>query len=283
MSALAKDPENEPDQPSAEIIDLTPQVARMWLEQNVNNRNPKVHKINQYARDMEEGRWRLSGEAVKFDTDGRLIDGQNRCFAVVQSGATVPVFVVRGLEPGVQNVLDTGALRSTADTLSLNGYAYSAGLAAAAKCHHQFVNGMFPNCVARPRIRLTNAETLDYVKANPDLSEGVRDTYRVKQHGVHLSNAALGAAWVELNRVDPEAREEFFSRCIEFRTSGPGDPIYALMRRIALLKRNPEGTRPGVGLFLLFRTWNAWRSGEELIKLQIGSEVKGWATIPNPI
>lgn len=70
---------------------------------------------------MEAGRWRLNGETVKFSATGHLYDGQHRLNAVVQSGTTVPMVVIRGLGDDVMPTVDAGAKRSYSDALKLSG------------------------------------------------------------------------------------------------------------------------------------------------------------------
>ena len=70
------------EKPSASLVYVTPDMAKRWLSKNTGNRPVKKAKVAQYARDMTEGRWEITGEAVKFAQSGRLIDGQNRLHAV---------------------------------------------------------------------------------------------------------------------------------------------------------------------------------------------------------
>jgi len=62
-----------------EIVSVTPDQASAWLATNAtNNRKISTTIVNQYARDMIAGRWEITGEAIKFDTTGRLIDAALR-------------------------------------------------------------------------------------------------------------------------------------------------------------------------------------------------------------
>jgi hypothetical protein len=88
-----------PDQPTVEIVEVSPELAESWLSKNPNNRNLRRSVVDGYARDMSAERWALNGETVKFAADGHLFDGQHRLNAIIVSGATVPMVVVRGLSP----------------------------------------------------------------------------------------------------------------------------------------------------------------------------------------
>lgn len=75
------------------LMTITPAIAAKWLEKNIGNRNPSPNTIAGYARDMIAGNWRALHQPLAFDADGKLIDGQNRLFAVIKSGCTIKSYV----------------------------------------------------------------------------------------------------------------------------------------------------------------------------------------------
>lgn len=46
---------------------------------------------------MKTGRWVLNGETICFDSNGVLRDGHHRLLAIIESGVTIEVLVVRGV------------------------------------------------------------------------------------------------------------------------------------------------------------------------------------------
>ena len=48
---------------------------------------------------MGSGNGQTSGLSIQFDWDGRMIDGQHRCEAGIESGVTIRMLVVKGLDP----------------------------------------------------------------------------------------------------------------------------------------------------------------------------------------
>ena len=91
----------------AEFETITPEKAEQYLGKNTGNRSYKTAKIAAYARDIASGSFVVTGEAIKFDWTGRLIDGQNRLAAIISAGAPITTLVVRGLDPGSQMYLDS--------------------------------------------------------------------------------------------------------------------------------------------------------------------------------
>ena len=57
--------------------------------------------------EMQDGKWRLNGKTICFDSTGRLLNGQHRLSAVVRSGVTLTTVVVRGLDPDLVPVNTT--------------------------------------------------------------------------------------------------------------------------------------------------------------------------------
>src|SRR5690606_39031073 len=116
------------------------------------------------------GAWQITGEAIKFDTNGALADGQHRLSAVVESGASVDMLVVRGVAPEAQTVMDSGAKRTASDALTLVGQKHPAVLAAAARFALREPGAGYvaaDDAVRNP----TNTEIADFIAQNPELHQ----------------------------------------------------------------------------------------------------------------
>jgi len=98
---------------------ITAKQAEKYLQFNTNNRSLRKSLVNQYAKDMAAGNWKLTHQGVAFNCDGTLLDGQHRLAAIVQSGITVQMLVARGVDSRSQLVMDDHAKRSAGDALSL--------------------------------------------------------------------------------------------------------------------------------------------------------------------
>ena len=105
----------------SEIIVITPDMAKQWLEHNKKNRKVTGSTVAKYARDIKEGRWQITGDAIRFDTNKNLIDGQHRLLACVKADMPFSTAVTYGLPPEAQDVMDMGKMRSAGDVLSLHG------------------------------------------------------------------------------------------------------------------------------------------------------------------
>lgn len=108
-----------PDQPfdvEFHVEAITPDVAKMLLEGNVDNRNLRPRTVQRYARDMAGGSWQLTHEAIGIDAEGNLVDGQHRLRAVIEADTPVWMTVAYYVPMEARRVIDDGARRNAADT-----------------------------------------------------------------------------------------------------------------------------------------------------------------------
>lgn len=82
---------------------ISPEVAKKYLAVNGENPRKLINKnvVHQYAIDMATGNWVLNGEPLVFDSNGNLKNGQHRLTAVIQADVTVPMMVIRGVDPAI--------------------------------------------------------------------------------------------------------------------------------------------------------------------------------------
>ena len=107
---------------TSRVVEFSPELATYILnELNYKNRPRKTGKIVQYATDMMNGKWLLTGETIAFGSDGFLKDGQNRLAACVRANTPFKTHVMFGIDPLAFAVMDTGANRSHSDVLSIMG------------------------------------------------------------------------------------------------------------------------------------------------------------------
>lgn len=274
--------------PSVEIVDVTPDLAREWLGYNTKNRRTKPRSIECYARDMAQGNWRMTGEAIKFTVDGRLIDGQNRLYAVIMADVSVRMMVIRGLADEAQDVMDGGARRTNADQLGLHDVRNASLVATIATVWCAWRDGTWLHSGSQKSSPpLTHAEVLHLYRQFPELADAARVAMRVRK-SLPIPPGVIGAAWIEFARIDADDANEFFDRIASIRTSGSGDPIATILKRV--LSDRADGRRQwnAESLYMVVRTWNAFRSGETLGHFKTGKNKFGrdgaatYPSIPEP-
>lgn len=102
------------------IMKITPEIAKEWKNRNIeNNRNLKPRVVAQYVTDMRNGKWGLNPDAIAFDENGIMFNGQHRLEGVIESGETIEAFVVFNFPLNKKDFLhmDIGAKRSFRDMI----------------------------------------------------------------------------------------------------------------------------------------------------------------------
>lgn len=103
-----------------EVQYITPDQAQAYLSENACfQRAVRRYTVKQYAAAMQRGEWKLTHQGIAIDVNGKLIDGQHRLLAVIESGITVPMTVTTGVSATAFSVLDIGAKRDISDLLSI--------------------------------------------------------------------------------------------------------------------------------------------------------------------
>jgi hypothetical protein len=253
------------DKPSAAVVSVTPEIAARWLSKNLRNRNVRAAVVDSYARDMKAGRWQITGEAVKFATTGELIDGQHRLHAVIKAETPVMLFVVRGLTPSAQDVMDTGSKRAASDMLALNGHKNATVTAAAARLllHLEQQAKADTRHISRT---FTNTEIAACVERNPGIESAASAAMALRE--IDVSPSVLAVAWMKLSAVSAPDCADFFNSLAQNATNGHGDPRNTLLKRLLAARRNGERLTQGAQLAFIVRAWNAWRKGQELTILR---------------
>lgn len=255
---------------------VTPQIAAVWLAHNIPDRNRRVRKnlIRKYAKDMTATRWALTGDSIQFAASGRLLDGAHRLEAIINSGVSISLFVIRGLEDHAQQSMDIGARRTIGDQLEIAGHHNAPILGAAARIALAWTT----NRLSGHLDFITDSEIRDFVDANPALGDAAEFTASV--HHPIPTSVVCAATWRFIQAGHDEHKvHRFFQDIAEMRTQGAGDPKHALLNRVQIGRQRRERFSSGGLLSMVVRAWNADRAGEKIYKMPL---VRSGSTIDIP-
>lgn len=253
---------------TVDIEEVTPERAKEWLEStNTGNRRLRKNQVLALARDMADGNWLFTSDPIKFDWNGVLRDGQHRLAAIVESGKTIPLTVVRGLDPSSQAAMDIGSRRLAYDALKLRGVDGDMKNAAAiARSIFMFDKGRVP----------THLETIRFVEEHEEeLADAVSVSEMVRRSGQLTGGSFYGSAYHLLARIDRDQAGDFFEKLASGAELEKGSPILLLRKHLS--KGLPFGFGRGAwhlrqNLSLVFYAWNAWRDGKELHQMRLPKE-----------
>ena len=213
---------------------VTPKLAREYLKSNWKNRTIRPSQVGQIATDIREGRWELNGEALKFDVDGNMIDGQHRCLAIIESETEgVQTLVVTGLPRKVQRTLGGAISRNFADELTMRGVSYASVASGAAKTCAVFERfGHWESKFVR-EISMTDQGAAFDRNEDAIMASTLKIVrlYGANKGGHFLPTQAMMAGlYIQFARHDLEVADHFVDRCYTGIGLEEDDPIYRLRR-----------------------------------------------------
>lgn len=249
-----------------EVIVITPDVAKAWLDKNKNNRRVSPVSVRSYARDMAAGNWLLTGDPIRFDEDGNLMDGQHRLMACVKAEKPFASVVIYGLPAELKNQIDVGRKRSVADVLTMAGY-------------H---NATYTQAIARLMLRYrdeidsdtghthTHAEVLGAIERHPAIHAASAKVHNVKI----IPRAILGFQYYVgahiLNMPDrAEAMVQVFATGVP---DYPGCAMHRMRERILRVKDASTNIGGNEMRRLLAASWNRFAKREEALRAQTPRE-----------
>lgn len=253
--------------PTASFVAVTPEMAARWLARNTRNRTIRKSDLDRYKRDIATGRWHMEGSPLRFAPDGTLLDGQHRLTAIVETGATLTLLVVRGIAVEAQNVMDTGRKRTAADALAINGHKNSAAEAAVARIVIEVETNHLDSA---GNYDISHEEIAATIDANPDISTAIEFTKPLARR-TDCPPAMVAYTYLVMCRIDPVAAAEFWVGMADKIGLREGDPVIALSNRFAEARRNRERINRRTHLSMIYRAWNARRKGDSLRYLRINS------------
>jgi hypothetical protein len=216
------------------VYTITPEIAKAMLASNTQNRKLQQNVIDNYARDMEGGRWHLNGEAISFSTTGRLLNGQHRLNAIVQSGISVDIQINENVDEAAFKSIDTGRKRSAGDVLAMMGHHNNSQIASLTRVLINYRDGISFN-----RAR-TTSELVEACTQEPDIIPFVHRVRTLTNRQVRSIGFA-GPLYLAKRFAGKHAEIEDFIVGLEKGTNMNGDdPRLVLRERLPRLVR-PDG------------------------------------------
>lgn len=238
---------------------ITPELATTWLAHNTRNRSLRPAVVDRFASAMRRGEWQVNGDAIRFASDGTLLDGQHRLAAIIKSGITQTQLVVRGLDVSTQETMDVGGRRGLADSLKLRGESKTNELTTALNWLYRYRTRQMSHKTVFPTIQ----QAIALLDENPGLRDSLIYGDRMQRH-LRFSHGLAGFLYYVFSEIDPGDAEDFFDRLISGTGLVEEDPILALRRRIedeAIAMQRMEAYRMAA---LAIKAWNAYRDGRRV-------------------
>lgn len=257
---------------SAEVMRITPELAKNFLRFNRKNRKVSERQIRFLTQEMKEGRFIENGESVIFDKYGELKDGQHRLLSIIRSGKSFNIPVIRGVDPIAMATYDTGKNRSASDVLTLNGFKNSTYIASFIKLVHKYIKKgskvSKSNSGTREEI-LTNQQVLEYCSDNYYwIDELYRKTNKIYEKQnirvISVTNLMLIAYIIGGEKPDPEVYD--FLNHLVGNSKEQGTATSYLYSKLSNAKLNKEPLNFYWVLGMTMKAWNYYADGNPAVK-----------------
>lgn len=247
------------------IMVISPEMAAEWLKKNKGNRTPSRSAIKKYASDMQAGRWSVTGDAIRFDSNGDLIDGQHRLLACLSANTNFESLIISDLPNEVRHQMDLGVRRTPGNILEQMGVAQGTRLAAAITQLISISDG------TDVRGRITTPMIVEICQQHPRLAEAVAIVYGgdpLVKDGFVGRRSIIGASPAHIAAVyyaaayllgEKERADEYLSVFKTGIPNYPGDPAHAFRERLLRLRSTGTPLTRGAQLRGLCGSWNQFR------------------------
>ena len=251
------------------IETITPDVARQMIASNTQNRPLSKSVCQRYASEMKDGKWMNDGAPIRFSHSGRLLDGQHRLNAVINSGTTIEAIVVRGLNDDSFQTMDTGKGRGGGDVLAIRGAKNANNTSAICSAYYYYQKSGHPGNKGGAE-KITNAKIIDIYEKNPEISAAAELLRSSKWITSHLSSMALGVLYVAAcKRGQKDKVVQFFRELANPTQETIGTAIMPLREKLIENKASKEKLSREMIAAYVFKAYRDWRGGRMTRKLKI--------------
>jgi len=256
-----------------EVREVSPLVAEKMLEKNYNNRNVTKSNVTFLSKQMEDGKWLFDGQPIRFDSFGRLLDGQHRLNAIIKSGTTQKFLIVSGIESESFKVMDTGKNRSSGDALSVLGVSYANSISAGAKKiikHYKGTHGK-----NNSGYKITNTDVVNWYEDNKGVVDVAKNCLELSKS---FSNVIPSSYLIYLTYVFSDKNvldaEKFIKELCYGSNSDLKSPSNTLRRLLISDKLSKSSMSPEHKNAIIFKAWNSFRKNKSISFLRWNKDVE---------
>jgi hypothetical protein len=239
-------------------LEVTPEIAKLWLlEANPYNRKLANATIHKYAAEMSSGNFRYNpSDAICFDRDGRLLNGQHRLTACVESGVSFEAHIVRNCDPASFVVMDSGRGRTAADDAYIAGIPRPRETASVARYLLSEKWSFKPSyAVSRPEVQKV------IQRSGREIRMALDFIAELKTLPNEITLARAGYCYIRFSRQNHELANAFF-QCLNERTElKAGSPILLLEKMLQGLRKRRRILPEFLVLAVTFKAWTMFRDG----------------------
>jgi len=239
----------------SEVMTITPEMAEHLLSLNTDNRPIRDKWVDELARCIGNGEWKLNGEPLILNGE-RLLDGQHRLLAIIKAGVSVESVVTTGVPVDTFATLGRNKPRTDADVFALLGVENRYITAGALKWIDQYLTSRVGRSVV-----YSNQEMIALLESHSEVGYSAK---RCAWTRTLISPSVLAASHYLFCKIDADAAESFVSQLLSGADLEVGDGVYWLRERLLNNKLSHSSLTRKYLFALTIKAWNARRSGKSV-------------------
>ena len=266
------------------LVIITPDVAGYLLSRNKDNRRINHKYARKLASQMSE--WAVNGETIKCNGrwgEGdriicdRLVDGQHRLTACVESNVPFMTYVVLGNDLDFATI-DTGKRRTAGDVLGMSGHINGNRLAAALRMVHSYRLGMDNGIV-----EASNHEVLALIDVYPGVAESMAFVRGTRGQVKLVEPSVIDACHWLFSQASRDDADAFVTALLTGIDLDKESPIYAIRERFLKERTGKSKINKVYAMALVIKAWNAYRDGVAPRKRALRLRQNGPGAEPYPV
>jgi hypothetical protein len=260
-----------------ELVEVTPDLAKIWLASNVANRPINKNTVTYYSKQMQEGFWTLSGQTLSFSNKNTLIDGQHRLSAVIESGCTIPFLIAYNVpiesfinydNLKARGIRDVFAIEDIPNYSQVSSIINSYRALTLNQISHVGFGGTHTKGGKFSRnFKLSNIEMLNLYNENKELIQELHSISVSCQNRIKLfSQTQLGAIMLYLimDKMHNVNKVYSFFRQLHFNENVENRSIYNLREKLISGMTSNYQLVGRLRYIFLVKCWNAYILGKEI-------------------
>ena len=250
---------------------ISPTEAALWLDtKNSNNRPISQSTVDRYVQEIKSGNWKVNGQAVIFNKNGQLANGQHRLKAIVAANKSIETLIVWGIEDDAFDTIDDGNKRSLGDVFAIKGEGHPNLLSAGVRFLWVYATGQISTRDLRKGKIATKQLLEETLTKHPGLRTSTKYYSLLKSRpgGLLISaGMAIGLHYL-FALVDEKKADEFFNVLQSGVGLTEGHPILLLRARLISAKKESSTNLTSLAIyFFTVTTWNAFISDQPMRRL----------------
>lgn len=260
-----------------EVLHINPNMAKEYLATMEKNHSVSKKKVEEYAETMRRKEWMMNGEAIVFDKDNKLVNGQHRLIAVIKSGMTVPFLVVKGVDSDCFLTYDSGKKRTAADAFDIEGVKNAKLISSVVRKGCILEDDRYAVIIdSRKRASYTKKELLEKYNRYCDYYDWALKLAISLNNKLGLySIADIGAVMSHLKvylDYETDDIEHFFKMLFQYKTTSDMNCLSYIRDKIVASSLNGTAIKPKVKQNMLIMCWNLYKDNRDMKRIPITEE-----------